>query len=210
MSELSEQELQEAAREAGISPMELRHALAERQGSDLARPDEARSLMGPPSRGTTAGFVEGRLAQPPGEAIDVVRASIERQSGRTGHRQGAAEADVVDDVLGINYRLRAQDDGTGGALVRVDVDPTSGRSFRNLAATGVAGITVVMMGIGWLLGSTLLGLGGVAVGVLGALALVRRTARLAQGIASARAIASQALMEAEDRAAPQALPPSRG
>ena len=198
MSELSEQELQEAAREAGISPMELRHALAERQGSDLARPDEARSLMGPPSRGTTAGFVEGRLAQPPGEAIDVVRASIERQSGRTGHRQGAAEADVVDDVLGINYRLRAQDDGTGGALVRVDVDPTSGRSFRNLAATGVAGITVVMMGIGWLLGSTLLGLGGVAVGVLGALALVRRTARLAQGIASARAIASQA------------LPPSRG
>ena len=29
MSELSEQELQEAAREAGISPMELRHALAE-------------------------------------------------------------------------------------------------------------------------------------------------------------------------------------
>ena len=210
MSELSEQELQEAAREAGISPMELRHALAERQGSDLARPDEARSLMGPPSRGATAGFVEARIAQPPSEAIDVVRASIERQSGRTGHRQGADEADVVDDVLGLNYRLRAQNDGAGGALVRVDVDPTSGRSFRTMAGVGVGVVTVVMLTVGWLLGSTLLGLGGVAVGVLGALGLVRRTARLAQGIASARAIASQALMEAEDRAAQQALPPSRG
>ncbi|MCA9705137.1 MAG: hypothetical protein KDK70_04705, partial [Myxococcales bacterium] len=144
MAQLSDEELREAAAEAGISPHELRHALAERQGTDLARPDEASSLMGPPARGATATFVESRIGLPPPQAITSVRASIERQTGRTGHRQGELEADVVDDGLGLTYRLRTRDDGVGGALVRVDVDPTSGRSFRNVAATGVGVVTAVV------------------------------------------------------------------
>lgn len=212
MAQLSDDELREAAQEAGISPQELRHALAEREGTDLVRPDEARSIMGPPARGTAATFVEGRVTQPPAEAIDAVRASIERQSGRRGHRQGADEADVVDDQLGLNYRMRVKDDGSGGALVRVDVDPTSGRSLRNVIATSTIGATLVLVSLAVLLGSTVLGLGGVAVGVLGAMMVMRRSAQLSQGVAGARAIASQALMEAEDRAAAsqqQALPPSR-
>lgn len=208
MAELSDEELREAAKEAGISPHELRHALAERQGTDLDRPSEARSLMGPPARGSTVAFVEGRVGQPVAEAVDTVRASIERQSGHRGHRQGASEADVVDESVGLNYRLRGQDDGTGGALVRVDVDPTSGRSARNLIAGGVIGTTLLLVGLASLLGSTLLTFGGIGVAVLGALAVVRRTARLTTGVAAARAIASQALMEAEDRNAPQALPPA--
>jgi len=206
MAQLSDEELREAAAEAGISPHELRHALAERQGTDLARPDEASSLMGPPDRGATASFVEGRVLQPPPQAITAVRASIERQTGRTGHRQGELEADVVDDALGLNYRLRTRDDGDGGALVRVDIDPTSGQSFRNLAATGVAGVTMAMLGLAMLLGSMLTAGLGIAVGVLGTLGIVRRSARMKAGIDGARAIAAHALMEAEDTAA-KALPP---
>ncbi|MEM9459979.1 MAG: hypothetical protein AAGF11_37735 [Myxococcota bacterium] len=212
MAQLSDQELREAAAEAGISPHELRHALAERQGTDLARPDEAHSLMGPPDRGTTATHVEGRVGQPPTQAIGSVRASIERQTGRSGHRQGELEADVVDDDLGLTYRLRTQDDGSGGALVRVDVDPTAGKSASTIAGVSIAAITTVVLGLGWLLGSTLLGLGGLGLGVLGGLKVFRRASALGRGIHSARAIAAHALMEAEDKAppggSPSALPPA--
>jgi len=209
MAQLSDEELREAAAEAGISPHELRHALAEREGTDLDRPDDATSLLGPPSRGATASFVEGRVAQPPNQALTAVRGSIERQTGRTGHQQGELEADIVNDDLGLTYRLRTQDDGAGGALVRIDVDPTSGHNFRNLAGTGVAGVTIALAGLAILLGSTAtMGL-GLALGVLGALGIVRRSARLSQGIQSARAIASHALMEADDSAPQGALPPGR-
>ncbi|MCA9705136.1 MAG: hypothetical protein KDK70_04700, partial [Myxococcales bacterium] len=59
----------------------------------------------------------------------------------------------------------------------------------------------------WLLGSTLLTFGGLGVGVLGALLVVRRAGALRQGIVSARAIAAHALMEVEDKAPQGALPP---
>jgi hypothetical protein len=212
MAELSDEELREAAAEAGISPHELRHALAQREGTDLALGDGAGSVLGPPVRGSSATHVEGALAQPPPRALAAVRASIERQTGRSGHRQGEHEADVVDDDLGLTYRVRTQDDGAGGALVRIDVDPTAGRSFRNLALTGVGGVTLAIVGLGLLLGSLMLVLGGAGVGVLGGLWVGRRAGQLARGLVSARAIASNALMEADDEAgsAPQgALPPAR-
>jgi hypothetical protein len=200
MAELSDEELREAAAEAGISPHELRHALAERAGTELARGDAAGSVLGAPERGATAAHVEGQIARLPAHALGAVRAAIERQTGRTGHRQGEHEADVVDDELGLTYRVRTQDDGAGGALVRVDVDPTAGRSFRNLALTGVGGITLAIVGLGALVGSTMLLLGGLALGVLGGLLVGRRAGRLARGLVQARAIASNALMEAEDEA----------
>lgn len=213
MAELSDEELREAAAEAGISPHELRHALAQREGTELAHTgDGAGSVLGPPVRGASAAHVEGALAQPPARALDAVRASIERQTGRSGHRQGEHEADVVDDDLGLTYRVRTQDDGAGGALVRVDVDPTAGRSFRNLALTGVGGVTLAIVGLGLLLGSLMLVLGGAGVGVLGGLWVGRRAGQLGRGLVSARAIASNALMDADDEAgsAPQgALPPAR-
>lgn len=213
MAELSDDELREAAAEAGISPHELRHALAQREGTSLAGAgDGAGSVMGPPTRGTSATHVEGPLARPPAQALAAVRASIERQTRRTGHRQGELEADVVDDDLGLTYRMRAQDDGLGGALVRIDVDATAGKSFRNLALAGVGGVTLVMVGLSMLFGSLTLMLGGVGLAVLGGLWAGRRAAQLGRGLASARAIAGNALMEADDEAgsAPQgALPPAR-
>jgi hypothetical protein len=211
MAELSDDELREAAAEAGISPHELRHALAQREGTDLTHGgDAAGSVLGPPARGASATHVEGPVARPPAQALAAVRASIERQTGRTGHRQGEHEADVVDDDLGLTYRVRTQDDGAGGALVRVDVDPTAGKSFRNLALTGVGGIALAVLGLGLLLGSLVLMLGGVSVGVLGGLWVGRRASLLGRGLASARAIASNALMEAEDEAGapPQGALPS--
>lgn len=213
MAELSDQELREAAAEAGISPHELRHALAQRDGVALARQgDDAVGVLGPPLRGTSATHVEGPVARPPAQALAAVRASIERQTGRSGHRQGEHEADVVDDALGLTYRVRVQDDGAGGALVRVDVDPTAGRSFRNLALTSVGGVASILLGLGLVFGSTMFLLGAVTLGVLGGLFVGRRAALLGRGIASARATASNALMEAEDEAGspPQgALPPGR-
>ncbi len=210
MAQLSDEELRDAAAEAGISPHELRHALAEREGGDdaLARPGDATSVMGPPDRGASATHVEGRLGRPPAQALAAVRASLERQTGRTGHRQGDHEADVVDDDLGLTYRIRTREDGAQGALVRVDVDPTSGKSFRNLAATGVVGITVALVGLAALIGSTTMLLGGVGLGVLGGLLVFRRAAKLAQGVNGARAVASHALMEAEDASRAIAAPPS--
>jgi len=214
MAELSDQELREAAAEAGISPQELRHALAQREGVDLTRgdADEAASVLGPPTRGASATHVEGPIARPPAQALAAVRASIERQTRRTGHHQGEHEADLVDDDLGLTYRMRTQDDGAGGALVRIDVDPTAGKSFRNLALTGVGGIALAILGLGLLVGSTMLVLGGVSLGVLGGLWVGRRASQLARGLTSARTIAANALMEADDEAgaAPQgALPPQR-
>ncbi len=215
MAELSDEELREAAAEAGISPHELRHALAQRQGAELAgigSEGRALSVLGPPARGASAAHVEGALGRPPTQALAVVRASIERQTGRSGHRQGEHEADVVDDDLGLTYRVRAQDDGAGGSLVRIDVDPTAGRASRIVALTGAGGIAFVILGLGLVLGSTLLVLGAVAMGALGGVFIGRRAAQLSRGVASARAIAANALMDAEDQAgsAPQgALPPAR-
>lgn len=211
MAQLSDDELRDAAAEAGISPAELRHALAVRDGTDLDRPAEATSVMGPPARGTAETFVEGRVAKPPSAALASVRGSIERQTGRSGHGQGDGEADIVDDSIGLNYRLRSRSDDAGGALVRVDVDPTSGRNFRNMFATGGVGATLILLGLAALFGSTMFAIFGFGVGALTAAVTVRRTAQLTAGIAQARSIASQALMEGDggsDSPSPRALRPS--
>lgn len=212
MAQLSDDDLRDAAAEAGISPHELRLALAEREGTDLATADGPASVMSPPERGASATHIAGPVARPPADALAAVRASIERQTGRSGHRQGEHEADIVDDDLGLTYRMRAQDDGAGGALVRIDIDPTAGRSFRNLALTGVGGITLAVVGLAMLLGSTLLMVGGLGLGVLGGLLVGRRAGQLGRGVVNARAIASSALMDADDVAgsSPQGvLPPAR-
>ncbi|MCH9685207.1 MAG: hypothetical protein K0V04_27475 [Deltaproteobacteria bacterium] len=209
MAQRSDEELRDAAAEAGISPHELRHALAERQGDALDRPSDATTIMGPPDRGDSATHVEGRVARAPAAALAAVRASIERQTGRTGHRQGDHEADVVDDGIGLTYRVRTREDGADGALVRVDVDPTAGKSFRNLAATGVIGVTLAIVGLASLIGSTVMLLGGAGLGILGGLLVFRRAAALSSGVTNARAISAHALMEAEDATRAIATPPSR-
>ncbi len=120
--------------------------------------------------------------------------------------------DIVDENAGLTYRLRSATDGADGSLVRVDVDASAGKGAQTLAATGVAGVTVTMVALGWLFGATTMVLGGLGLGALGVALIVRNLAKLSRSINVAQAVASQALMEAEDQAErggpPRALPPS--
>jgi len=206
MANLTDEELRDAAAEAGISPQELRVALAQRNG-DLPATVDSSSAVGALTRGTSAAHVESRIPAPPKEALSSVRASLERQTGRTGHGQGDGSADVVDDEAGLTYKVRSTADGAGGALVRVDVDTSAGKGVQSLAATGVAGVSFTMLALGWLFGATTLMFGGLGLGALGTVLILRNFSKLGRSAAHAQAVASQALMEAED-SAQRALPPS--
>jgi hypothetical protein len=209
MAQLTEDELREAAAEAGISPNELRQALAVRDGGDLARAPTS-SVLGAPTRGVAAHFTEGRIRKPPRDALAAVRASIERHIGKSGHNQGADEADVVDDDANLTYRIRSVDDGAGGALVRIDVDPSGGKGFAALSAVSTSGVTLALLGLGWLLGSTLFVLGGLGVGALGGFVIARNLIGLRISTQRAAGVAAQALVDAEEGAAgPGMLPPAR-
>jgi hypothetical protein len=205
MANLTDEELRDAAAEAGISPQELRVALAQRQG-DLPATADSNSAVGALTRGTSAGHVETQIPAPPAEALASVRASLERQTGNTGHGQGDGSADVVDDDAGLTYKIRSTADGAGGSLVRVDVDTSAGKGVQSLAATGVGGVTATMLALGWLFSATTLVVGGLGLGAVGAMLIVRNCAKLGRAAARAQGVASQALMEAEDQAL-RALPP---
>lgn len=193
----SDDDLREAAAEAGISPAELRTALAERDQPPTTAIAKRDASM--PAR------LDGAVKLPPSDAITAVRGSIERQTGLHGHMQGDAQADIVDDGHGLTWRVHARSDEGGGALVRVEIDPSAGAGAQKLALGGVIGITTALVGIGWLFGALTLMLGGVGVGVIGALVLGRNAVRLMTAKRSAEAIAAQALVEAEDRASTKAI-----
>jgi hypothetical protein len=205
-SNLTEEELRAAAAEAGISPAELKTALAERRGDLPARTNDVRSILGPPTRGGSVTHVEGRLGLTPSNALSAVRGAIERQTGKRGHKQGEGLADIVDEDAGVTYRLRSTDDGGDGAIVRVDVDATAAKGSQALATTGVVGVTTTLVALGWLFGATLLWMGGLGLGVVGGLLLVRSIARTHRAASQAHTIAAHALLEAEDKV--QALPPA--
>lgn len=208
-NKLTDEELREAAAEAGISPQELRMALAERSGDLAVLPSGAGTLMGPPQRGVSATHAESSVSLAPPEALRHVQASIERQTGKRGHKQGADETDIVDDDAGLTYRIRAQDDGAGGALVRVDVDPSQGKGSQAMAAVGSGGVATVLFALGWLFSFTTLWVAGLGIGGIAGLLLARSVLRLRGSTSSAHAIAAHALMETEDRTpGPVALPPS--
>lgn len=206
MANLTDDELREAAAEAGISPQELRMALAERAG-DLPATQDAGSAVGALVRGTSTAHVESRIDAPPQQALASVRTSLERQTGRGGHGQGDGSADVVDDDAGLTYKIRSTPDGAGGALVRVDIDISAGKGVQSLAASGVAGVSFTMFALGWLFSATTLMFGGLGLGALGAVLVMRNFMKLRGAAGRAQALASHALMEAEDQAQ-RALPPS--
>jgi hypothetical protein len=188
----SDDDLREAAAEAGISPAELRTALAEREGGGTTAIAKRESSS--PAR------LDGAIALPPVDAIAAVRGSIERQTGLGGHLQGDAQADIVDDGHGLTWRVHARTDEGGGALVRIEIDPSAGAGAQKLALGGVIGITTALVGLGWLFGALSLALGGLGVGVIGALVLTRNAVRLMKAGRQAEQVAAQALTEAEDRA----------
>jgi len=197
-SDMSDEELREAAAEVGLSPQEFRLAVSERRAA-LARTTPALPLATVPARGISARHVESRIPMRPVHALAEVRASIERQTGKSGHKQGEHEADIVDEDHGLTYRIRAAEDGGGGALVRVDIDPSQGRGGQALATTGIVGVTASIVALGWLFGTMTLWLGGLGLGVLGALVLARSAVRLRQATQAATGIAAHALVETEER-----------
>ena len=201
-SKLSDQELREAAAEAGISPEELRQALVKRSGPDLPATKGSAALA-------TTTSLEGRIQLPPDQAIEVVRRVIERRSGRRGHRQGGGRIDIVDDDAGVVYKVQSEADGAGGALVRVEVDAMAAVGNFALGALIVGAFSLGLIAFGWFL-STLVLIGGVVLGGAGIFALISARRRGEGARALARTIAAEALLEAEDApplAGPLALPP---
>lgn len=210
MSQLSDAEIEEAAREAGISPAELRNALAEQAGGGALATRPSDGVVPPPTRGTTVSHTETSLPYPPEQAVRAVKQQIEREIGSTGHMMGSTEADIYDEPAGIVYRVQAEGDGAGGAMVRVDVDPTPLRSRRTLTSMGL-GASVGLFAIAGLIIPGLVGwalvAGAVGLTVLGATSMVAMRSR---AIKDAKAITARALVEAESGVAiggMRALPP---
>lgn len=193
-SSLTEQELREAAAEAGISPEELRRALIERNQPAGPGKALARRMEGPEAAEYSA---EARLELPPEQALDVVRRALAKQVGHTGHRQGAGRADIVDDSAGVVYKLAATADGQGGALVKVDVDAGTGRSNLALGGFILGGFSLGITAFGALL-APLIMWAGITLGVVGAAALFLAGARLRAGRKRAELVVAQALVEAEE------------
>lgn len=128
MTNLSDREIAQAAAEAGISPAELRSAMAQRAGDLPARvAEQHQGIVAASSRGKVHDFVETRLDGPPTAAIAHLRRFLELKSGHKGHQQGDGEVDIPDDDKGIVYRLSAQSDGAQGSIVRVDIDVSPAR-----------------------------------------------------------------------------------
>ena len=134
-----------------------------------------------------------------------MRGSIERQTGMRGHMQGNGHADIVDDHHGITYRVRGEGEGDGNSLVCVDIDPSNGRGNQALMTTGVAGISLTVMLLGWLFSFTVL-VTGLGIGLVGALLVWRHAARMQRAIRHAHAISAQALVDAEESRAMGMLP----
>jgi hypothetical protein len=217
MSQLSDTEIEEAAAEAGISPAELRAALAEQAGGGaLARRGagymKTQGMIPPSPRGSSVANAESTLPYPPEQAVRSVKHHIEREIGSSGQMHGSTEADIYDEAAGIIYRVQTEADGGQGALVRVDIDATPLRSRRLLSSMGL-GATVGLFAISGLIIPGLIGwallAGAVGLTALGATTMVALRQRAIQ---DARAITANALVEAEHGAplggaAPKALPP---
>jgi hypothetical protein len=198
MSELSDREIEEAAREAGISPVELRIALEQQSANKGALVRVPTPTLPSNTRGSSVANAESRLPYPPEQAVRSVKHQIEREIGVSGHMMGSTAADIYDEGRGMIYRIQAANDGVGGSLVRVDVDSTPLRSRKTLSGMGLAatvglfavsGLVVIPGLIGWAL---LAGAAG-----LGALGATVMTATSNRAIKDARATVAHALVEAE-------------
>ena len=207
MAQLTPDELREAAAEAGVSPHELQTALAKREGVAPALVGGGNLLPANP-RGHSSAHAEGALGLPPAEAVAAVRQRLERQTGLKGHGQGRLEADVVDDRAGLTYRIRAEDDGAGGALVRVDMDTTAAAGYTAMIVSAAAAVGTFSLGVAWLFSSWIITF--IALGALGGagFAYVRGAAGRARALTDGRAQAARAMLDAE--AAAPALPPAGG
>ncbi len=189
-AELTEEELREAAAEAGISPEELRRAMAGQNGALV--PTQS------PDRRPTVYNAENQLALPPEKAAETVRQAIERISGAKGHRQGVGKADIVDEQHGVTYRIVANKDGAGGSIVRVDVDPSAGAGTFALMAFLLGGVSLLALGIGVLFSLSMFLYGGLGVALVSGLALANNRRKMLAGRSYGEGVVAQAILEAEE------------
>jgi hypothetical protein len=199
-AKLTEQELRDAAAEAGISPEELRQALVQRSGG--APPGAIARATGASVQAYSA---QTQLSLPPDQAAERVRSAIGKQVGHRGHRQGSGDIDILDDKTGMLYRIHTEADGQGGALVHVSTDRTGGTMALAGVMFGLASLGVIAFG--WLFSSLIfwLGFGLLAAGGAG---LFLANQRVASNHRQAQLVVSQALVDAEE-ALPAASDPPR-
>jgi len=188
--QLTPEELREAAAEAGISPEELRRAMAGRDGALVPTANG--------DRRPTVYNAENQIPFPPEKAAETVRRALERISGARGHRQGKGKADIVDTEHGVTYRIVATKDGAGGSIVRVDVDPSAGAGTFALMAFLLGGVSLVSIGIGLLFSMTLFLVAGLAVAGISGLALFNNRRKMLEGRSYGEGVVAQAILEAED------------
>lgn len=200
-AKLTEQELRDAAAEAGISPEELRQALVQRSGGAPAGPLARTS-------GTTAmqGYsAQTNLSVPPDQAAERVRGAIGKLVGHRGHRQGGGAIDILDDKTGMLYRIHTEADGQGGALVNVSTERSGGTM--GLAAVMFGATSLGVIALGYLFFPLLFWL-GVGMLMAGGAGLFLANQRIAGHHRQAQLVVSQALVDAEE-ALPAADAPPR-
>jgi hypothetical protein len=200
-AKLTDQELRDAAAEAGISPEELRQALSQRSSSP------GTALAKSASAAVQGYSAQTQLALPPDHAVEGVRAAIARQVGHRGHRQGNGDIDILDDRTGMLYRIHGSSDGQGGALVQVRSERTG--SSLALAAVMFTTVALGVTALGFLLSSLMMWL-GLALLVAGGAGVLLAGGRVAGAQRQAELVVAQALVEAEEAAPlanPRALPP---
>lgn len=201
-SKLTDQELREAAAEAGISPEELRQALVQRSGG-------GGSLAKTPGAAVQGYSAQTHLSLAPDQAVERVRSAIGKQVGHRGHRQGNGAIDILDDKTGMLYRIQGEADGQGGALVRVETERSGNNMGLAAAMFGAASLGVIA--IGWLFSPLIfwLGFGLLAAGGAG---LFLASQKVSSNVRNAQLVVSQALVDAEEAlpaadAPPKALRP---
>ncbi len=199
-AKLTDQELREAAAEAGISPEELRQALVQRSGG--APSGALVRDASPAAQGYSA---QTQLSLPPDQAVERVRGAIGKQVGHRGHRQGNGAIDILDDKTGMLYRIHAEADGQGGALVHVATE-RSGNNMA-LAAAMFGAATLGVITIGWLFSSLIFWL-GFGLLMAGGAGLFLANQKVASNSRQAQLVVSQALVDAEE-ALPAAEAPPR-
>lgn len=117
MSSLSDKELAQAAAEAGISPEELKEALARRASGEIAEKQDKSATT------KTHGTIHARFSRPPSQAFAHVHRVFSQQVDYVPTRSKDGQIRYVNKRLGFAYRLNSESDGTPtGALVRVDID----------------------------------------------------------------------------------------
>ena len=138
-----------------------------------------------------------------------MRTAIARQVGHRGHRQGNGDIDILDDRTHMLYRIHAEPDGQGGALVAVRSERTG--SSLALAAVMFATVALAVTALGFIVSSLLMWLGVVLL-LAGGAGVVMAGGRAAGMQRQSELVVAQALVEAEeavpiDAGPPRALPP---